>query len=142
MEAYAVPMWGCRRLNCSRKVGVPVNACQTIDEYIAQYPQPVADILRKVRETIRDAAPEATERISYGIPTFYDGENLIHFAAAKKHIGLYPTGSGIHAFAEKLTGYRTSKGAIQFPLNAPIPYGLIREITEYRVREAKARHGR
>ena len=119
-----------------------MNPYQTIDEYIACYPQPVAEILRKVRQTIRAAAPQASECIRYGIPTFYDGENLIHFAAAKRHIGLYPTASGVAAFADRLTGYRCSKGAIQFPLDKPIPYDLIRDIAEYRVREASLRPNR
>jgi uncharacterized protein YdhG (YjbR/CyaY superfamily) len=112
----------------------------TIDEYIAQYQAPVRGILQKIRETIQSAAPMATEKISYGIPTFFEGENLVHFAAAKRHIGFYPTPSGIGAFAGRLTDYHTSKGAVQFPLDQPIPYGLISEITAFRVNEAREKH--
>ena len=115
-----------------------MQAAQTVDAYIAQYPEAVQVLLQTVRQTIREAAPHAQERIAYGIPTYFDGENVIHFGAAKHHIGLYPTSSGVEAFADRLTGYRTSRGAIQFPLNQPIPYALIREITLFRVQEAAA----
>ena len=111
----------------------------TIEEYIAQYPPDVRAILAQVRETIRREAPTASEKISYGLPTFYEGENIIHFGAARKHIGLYPGADGVAAFADRLTEYATSKGAIQFPLNRPIPYALIAEIAAYRVKMAKAR---
>lgn len=106
----------------------------TVDAYIAKYPPAVQDLLQRVRDTIHSAAPDATERISYGIPTYTMGQNVIHFGAGKNHIGLYPGADGVLIFAEKTTAYRTSKGAIQLPLDAPIPYDLIREITEYRVR--------
>lgn len=115
-----------------------MQTAQTVDAYIAQYPEAVQVVLESVRKTIREAAPHAQERISYGIPTYFDGENLIHFGAAKRHIGLYPTSSGVTAFANRLTDYATSRGAIQFPLNQPIPYALIREITLFRVQEAAA----
>jgi uncharacterized protein YdhG (YjbR/CyaY superfamily) len=113
---------------------------RSVDEYIAQFEEPVRSLLQNIRLTIQNAAPEATEKISYGIPTFYERENLIHFAAAKRHIGLYPTSSGIAAFAARLADYHTSRGAIQFPLDQPIPYGLISEIAAFRVREARERH--
>ena len=113
---------------------------QTIDEYIALYPAPVQAILTRVRETIRGEAPAATEKISYGLPTFFDGENIIHFGAAKNHIGIYPGADGVAAFTDRLTAYHTSKGAIQFPLKDPIPYELIREIAAYRVRQAGSRN--
>ena len=115
-----------------------MQAAQTVDAYIAQYPEAVQAILESVRQVIREAAPHAQERIAYGIPTYFDGENLIHFGAAKQHIGLYPSSSGVTAFTDRLTEYRTSRGAIQFPLNKPIPYTLIREITLFRVQEAAA----
>lgn len=110
----------------------------TVDAYIAGCPEDVQSLLQKIRETIRQAAPEAQEKISYGMPTFYLHGNLVHFAAHKKHIGFYPAPSGIEAFAEALAPYETSKGAVQFPLEQPIPFDLIREITLLRVGENQA----
>ena len=107
----------------------------TIDEYINNFPLDIQGILEKIRSIIQKAAPESTEAISYGMPTFKFNGNLIHFAAFKNHIGLYPTPSGIAAFSKDLSPYRSSKGAVQFPLTQPIPYDLIRKITELRVRE-------
>lgn len=106
-----------------------------IDEYIEKYPKSVQVKLRKIRATIRRAAPAATEAISYQIPTFKLGGNLIHFAAYPKHIGLYPTGSGVAKFHSELKDYEVSKGTIRFPLDKPIPYGLITRITRFRVKE-------
>lgn len=108
---------------------------QTIDEYIASFTPDIQEILEKIRKTIRDAAPEAREAISYQMPTFKMHGNLVHFAAFKKHIGFYPTPSGIEAFENELAGYKTSKGAIQFPLDKPIPYELISRIVKFRVKE-------
>ena len=105
----------------------------TIDEYITNQPTEVQPLLRKIRETIRCAAPEATEKISYQMPTFWKGKNLIHFAAFKKHISIFPGGEATAVFADKLIGYKTSKGTIQLPLDKPIPYDLIAEITVWRV---------
>ena len=119
-----------------------MNTCTTIDEYISQFSEPIQMICQKIRSTIRTAAPDATEKISYGLATFFDGENLIHFGVMKNHIGLYPSSSGVAAFADRLTEYRTSKGAIQFPLKDPIPYPLIYDITVFRVQEARKRHQR
>ncbi|MDR3119971.1 MAG: DUF1801 domain-containing protein [Clostridiales bacterium] len=90
-------------------------------------------LLRQVRETIRAAAPEATEKIAWNMPTFWQGENLIHFVANKRHIGIYPGGEAVGVFAERLTGYKTSKGAIQFPLDRPIDYELIADIVRWRL---------
>ena len=106
---------------------------QTMDEYIAQFSPDLQSICQKIRAVIHEAAPKAIEKISYGIPTFYQDENLIHFGVAKNHIGLYPASECIVAFADRLSTYITSKGAIQLPLNQPIPYDLITEITRYRV---------
>lgn len=114
-----------------------MNEYLTVDQYIAACPQAVQPVLQAIRQIIREEAPQAEERIRYGIPTFFEHENLIHFAAARKHIGLYPTPDGIDAFAPRLTAYRTSKGAIQFSLSQPIPYDLIREIAAYRVRAVR-----
>ena len=114
-----------------------MTAPKTIDEYIAQYPSDIQTICQNIRNTIRAAAPTATEKISYGLATFWEGENLIHFGVMKNHIGIYPGADGVVAFADRLTGYKTTKGAIQLPLKDPIPYGLIREITEYRIQKVK-----
>jgi len=119
------------------EVNMMKTACSAIDEYIAQFPEGIQVICQKLRETIRSAAPDATEKISYGLATFYEGENLIHFGVMKNHIGLYPTSSGVAAFADRLKSYRTTKGAIQFPLKDPIPYSLVYDIAAFRVREAR-----
>ena len=104
-----------------------------IDDYIAEQPEEVRPVLLKIRETIHKAAPDAIEKISWRMPTFWQGENLIHFAAFKKHIGIYP-GDITHApFKDRLKDYHTSKGAIQLPLNKPIDYELIADITRWRV---------
>ncbi len=108
---------------------------KTIDEYIAVFPPEVQSILSNIREIIRETAPEATEKISYQMPTFYLNGNLVHFAAYHKHIGFYPTPSGIEAFQEELSKYKGAKGSVQFPLNQPIPYDLIRKIVLYRLEE-------
>lgn len=112
----------------------------TIDEYIAAFPAEVQAILQKVRATIKAAAPAAIEAIKYQMPTFVlHKKNLVHFAAYKKHIGFYPTPSGIEQFKEALSLYVSSKGAVQFPLDKPIPYDLIAEITCFRVAEEQSR---
>jgi len=108
----------------------------SVEAYIAQFPPQVRPILERIRQTIREAAPDAVEKIAWQMPTFWQKENLIHFAAAKGHVGLYPGESGVRAFADRLTQYKTSKGAIQFPLSEPVPYELIAEITRFRVNEA------
>ena len=108
---------------------------QTIDEYIAGFPPDIQDKLEKIRETIREAAPDAIETISYQIPTFKLEGNLVHFAAFKKHIGFYPAPSGIEQFDEQLSKYKRAKGSIRFPLDEPIPYALISEVVRFRVRE-------
>ncbi len=107
----------------------------TIDEYIAGFPPDIQAILQQVRAVIRQAAPEATEKISYQMPTFFLNGNLVHFAAFKKHIGLYPAPSGVTAFQEELAPYVKAKGSIQFPLDKPIPYDLIARIAAFRVEE-------
>jgi uncharacterized protein YdhG (YjbR/CyaY superfamily) len=119
---------------------------RTIDEYIAGFPEDIRAILQKVRTTIRKAAPGAGERISYQIPTFTLGGNLVHFAAFKQHIGFYPGSTGIAAFKEELSSYKSARGSVQFPLDKPIPYGLIGRIVRFRIREnlnrERARTGR
>lgn len=108
---------------------------QTIDEYITEFPEDIQEILEKMRKVIHDAAPEAEEAISYGMPTFKLHGNLVHFAAYKNHIGFYPTPSGIEAFKEEISEYKSSKGAVQFPLNEPIPYDLVKKMVIFRVKE-------
>jgi uncharacterized protein YdhG (YjbR/CyaY superfamily) len=106
-----------------------------IDEYIAGCPEDVQPILQKIRAIIREAVPQAGETINYGIPTFTLKGNLVHFAAFKKHIGFYPTPSGIEKFKNELSVYEGAKGSVQFPLDQPIPYDLIREIVLFRVKD-------
>src|SRR3954447_10269749 len=107
----------------------------SIDEYIGLYPSEIQDILTTLRKVIKESAPEATEKISYQMPTFALHGNLVHFAAYKNHIGFYPSPSGIAAFIHKLSKYKTSKGAVQFPIDKPLPYELISEIVEFRITE-------
>ncbi len=108
---------------------------QTIDEYIAGFPAEVQEILQKIRMTIHEAAPEATEKISYQMPTFYLKGNLVHFAAFKEHIGFYPVPTGIEKFKKELSVYKQGKGSVQFPLDQPMPYELITKIVKFRVKE-------
>jgi uncharacterized protein YdhG (YjbR/CyaY superfamily) len=111
----------------------------TSDEYIASFPPDVQAILQKIRATIRKAAPQAEEVIKYQIPTFVLNGNLVHFAAFKHHIGFYPTPTGTEKFHKELAAYKSSKGAVQFPLDKPIPYGLIGKIVKFRVKENLAK---
>ena len=111
----------------------------SIDEYIGLYPSEIQDILTTLRKVIKESAPEATEKISYQMPTFAMHGNLVHFAAYKNHIGFYPAASGVAAFTDKLVEYKTSKGAIQFPIDKPLPYELIREIVQFRIDENRKR---
>ena len=108
---------------------------QTIDEYIATFPQNVQDILEELRHTIRDSAPKAEETISYQMPTFKLNGNLVHFAAYKNHIGFYPTPSAIKEFEKELSQYELIKGTVKFPINQPIQFDLIKRIVEFRVKE-------
>lgn len=108
-------------------------AIKTIDEFISNYPENVQEILQKIRQTIHEVAPEAKEKISYGIPTFTLKGNLVHFSAYEHHIGFYPGAGAIVAFKDDLKAYNTSKGTVRFPLDQPIPYDLIKNITLYRV---------
>jgi uncharacterized protein YdhG (YjbR/CyaY superfamily) len=114
-------------------------APKNIDEYIAGFPPNVQEILEKIRMTIRKAAPDAEETIKYQMPTFTLKGNLVHFAAFKKHIGFYPVPTGIEKFKKELAAYEQGKGSVQFPLDQPIPYGLISRIVKFRVKENLAR---
>jgi uncharacterized protein YdhG (YjbR/CyaY superfamily) len=102
---------------------------ETIDEYIKGFPEEVQAILEKMRKTIRKAAPEAKESISYRMPTFKLNGALVYFAAFKDHISFFPTSKGIIAFKKELSPYKGSAGTVQFPLDKPIPYDLVRRIT-------------
>lgn len=104
-----------------------------VDDYIASFSIDTQRILKKVKQIVKSEAPTASFAIKYQMPTLILNGNLLHFAAFKNHIGFYPTPSAIIAFKEKLKKYKTSKGAIQFPIDSPIPYDLIRKITRYRV---------
>jgi len=108
---------------------------QTIDAYIAGFPYDIQAILQNIRRTIREVAPDAQEGIKYQMPTFILHGNLVHFAAFKQHIGLYPTPSGITQFKEELAPYAGAKGSVRFPLDRPIPFDLIRKIVQFRVQE-------
>lgn len=108
---------------------------ETIEEYLADFPEDVREILHTIRQIIRNSAPDAEEVINYGIPTFKLNGNLVHFAAFKKHIGFYPNPSAVKAFENELSAYEISKGSIKFPLDQPIPFDLIERIVLYRVDE-------
>ncbi len=112
---------------------------QIIDEYIIQFLKDVRDVLEQIRQVIRESAPEAEETISYQMPAFGLNGTLVWFAAFKNHVGFYPKVSAIEAFRDKLEKYKVSKGTIQFPLDEPIPYDLVREIVKFRVRENEAK---
>lgn len=117
---------------------------RTMDEYIAEHPGDVREKLERIREAIRKAAPGAEETISYRMPAFRLHGVLVYFAAFKKHIGFFPTASGVEEFKSELSAYDTSKGTIRFPLDQPIPYKLIGEIVAFRVQEnlEKAKAGK
>jgi uncharacterized protein YdhG (YjbR/CyaY superfamily) len=110
-------------------------AIKTIDEYIAGFPKDTQEILQKMRAIISKAAPKATETISYGIPTFVLEKNLVHFGGFKSHIGFYATPTGHEAFKKELSIYKEGKGSVQFPLDKPLPAGLITKIVKFRVKE-------
>ncbi|MBN2806889.1 MAG: DUF1801 domain-containing protein [Prolixibacteraceae bacterium] len=108
-----------------------------IDQYIGRFSPEIQDMLKKVRASIRKAAPEAIEAFKYQMPTYVLEGNLVHFAANKQHLGFYPAPSGLSAFSEEISAYKNSKGAVQFPYNREIPYALIEKIVRFRVEENK-----
>ncbi|MFH6602530.1 iron chaperone [Maribacter algicola] len=110
-----------------------------VDEYIASFPEDVRQVLKDIRATIRKSAPDAEETISYGMPAFKYHGMLVYFAAYEKHIGFYATPSGHKKFEKELSKYKQGKGSVQFPLNAPIPLGLISEIVKFRANENKTK---
>ena len=107
----------------------------TIDEYIASSGPEIQKTLREIRDFIKKEAPEAAEKISYGMPTFYLNGNLVHFAAFKDHYGFFPSPSGIDAFEKELAPYRSGKGTLRFPMDKPIPWEIIRKVVKFRVEE-------
>lgn len=111
------------------------NSFKTIDEYIQNFPDDIQERLQKIRATIKDAAPEAEEAISYAMPTFKLNGNLVHFAAFTNHIGFYPAPSGMEEFHEELSLYKSGKGSVQFPLDKPLPLDLVSKIVKYRVKQ-------
>ncbi len=108
----------------------------SVDEYIKNQSETVRSVLTKVRAMVLSSAPDVLEGIAYGMPAYkLAGKPLVYFAAQKKHLGFYATPSGHEAFADRLSGYKHGKGSVQFPFDSPIPYDLIREMVEFRVRE-------
>lgn len=107
----------------------------TIDTYIAEFPKNIQLLLKQMRKTVQEAAPDATEKIAYGMPTFFLNGNLVHFAAFKEHIGFYPAPTGIEKFKKDLSVYKGAKGSVQFPLDQPLPLDLVTRIVKYRVQE-------
>lgn len=120
-----------------RQITAPMekNNITTIDAYISTFPAATQKLLKQMRQTIKKAAPEATEKIAYGIPTFVYNGNLVHFGGYDRHISFFPTPSGIEKFEKELQQYATSKGTIQFPLDEPLPLELVARITAFRVQE-------
>ena len=128
-------MWTCpkcgrsfRNINQNHYCGKPP---ETIEEYIREQPEEVQPILRQLQETIHGAIPGAKEKISWSMPTFWKGRNLIQFAASQKHIGLYPGPEAVEVFADRLASFPTSKGTIRLPLNQPMPLELIADIARW-----------
>lgn len=109
---------------------------KSIEEYILQFPPEIQEILQKFKKVIKESAPDAEEKISWGMPTFVLHGNLVHFAAFKNHIGFYPSPSGIDNFKDELSEYKGAKGSIQFPIKKPMPYELISKIVKFRVAES------
>jgi uncharacterized protein YdhG (YjbR/CyaY superfamily) len=111
------------------------NAPTTIDAYIASFPPDIQKILQQIRATVRKAAPKAEEAIRYAMPTFLQDGHLVLFAAFKNHIGFFPAPTGVASFKTALAPYKTGKGSVQFPLDQPMPVGLITNIVKYRIKK-------
>lgn len=107
------------------------------DAYIKGFPGTTQTILHQIRQTIRSTAPEATEKMAYGIPTYWQKRNLIHFGGFPHHIGIYPGPAAIEAFAKDIRTYETAKGTLKLPLDRPIPYDLIMQLTKYNLARLK-----
>lgn len=128
-------MWKCPKCKREFKRENQDHYCKdkpkTIDDYIKSQSEEVQEVLNKIRNAIRNEIPETEEKISWSMPTYYKGHNIIHFAAFKNHVGLYPGDEAIKHFADELTHYKTSKGAVQFPYNKELPIDLIVKITRW-----------
>lgn len=128
-------MWKCPKCGRTFKNQGQDHYCgeapKTIDEYISMQPEQIRPYLSEVRNAIRNAIPEAEERISWSMPTYWKQRNIIHFAGFKKHIGLYPGPEAVERFSEQLTEYKSSKGTIQFPHSKPLPVKLIADIAKW-----------
>ena len=129
-DTVNVTLW--EREHTARKIA-------SVDEYIAGYPPERHEILREFRRVIREAAPAAEERTSWAMPTYWQGQNLVHFSGEKNHIGFHPAPEAIVAFADRLKEYKTSKGTVQFHYAKPIHYELIGEITRWRVQQVEGK---
>jgi uncharacterized protein YdhG (YjbR/CyaY superfamily) len=133
-------MWKCPKCGRSFKRQDQSHYCEkplTIDDYILQQDENVQPALREIREIIHSAIPDSEERISWSMPTFWKGRNIIHFAASKKHLGLYPGGEATTVFAEDLKAYDVSKGTIRIPWSSPLPADLISRIAKWCFEEYK-----
>ena len=117
----------------------PKKAPESIDEYIGTFPKDIRSKLESIRKAVKEEAPDAKEVISYGMPAFKLNRVLVYFAAQQKHIGFYPTASGISAFEEELSQFKHSKGAVQFPIDEPVPLELVRKVVRFRVKEDMAK---
>lgn len=117
-----------------------MNKVSNIDDYISQQEKSIVPKLNELRTRINQCAPQAIEKISYGMPTFHYKENIIHFAAYKNHIGIYPSPSAINEFSQELTHYKTSKGAIQFPIDKELDLDLISKMVLFRLKEIDLKH--
>lgn len=128
-------MWKCDKCGKEFKNTNQEHYCgekpKTIDDYISMQSEELWSLLNQIRNTIREALPYAEERISWSMPTYWYKQNIIHFAAFKKHIGLYPGDKAVEHFSQRLTEYKTSKGAVQFPYSKPLPLELITEIAKW-----------
>lgn len=114
-----------------------LNEAKAVDDYIKSFPKNVQKLLRQMRRAIRGVVPQAQETIKYGMPTYVLRKNLVHFAGYKHHIGFYPGSEAIVVFKKSIVKYKSSKGAIQFPLHDPLPLDLILKIVKYRVAQGK-----
>ena len=141
-------MWSCPKCGREFKNTNQSHYCaykpDTIDDYIKQSPPEHQEVLQKIRQTVKEVAPDSLEKITWSMPTFFQGENLLQFAVHKKHLGLYPGVEAVVKFSKKLDklGFFYSKGSIQLPWSKPFPYELLTEITEFRVKQAKKVKGK
>lgn len=128
-------MWTCPKCGRAFKKQNQGHYCgkapETVDEYIMAQPEQARNYLSEVRNALREALPEAKEKISWSMPTYWNQHNIIHFAGSQKHIGLYPGPEAVERFQEELKGYKTSKGTIQFLYSEPLPLELIKEIARW-----------